>query len=522
MEISEAYYDVLVIGSGAAGLAAALRLAALPLSAALITEDRSAGCSRNAGSDKQTYYKLTLGGGEADSVADMARDLFAGGAADGPHALCEAALSARGFHFLQELGVPFPENEYGEAVGYKTDHDPRRRATSAGPYTSRMMAEALDRALDRSGVPVLDGYQCVKLLTAGGRIRGVLCLKGDEPRLIWCRFAVLATGGPAGIWQDSVYPAQQRGASGMAFAAGVRGRNLTEWQFGLASLSPRWNVSGTYMQALPAVYSVDAAGTRREFLAEAFADAGAMLSALFLKGYQWPFDADKVFGGSSVIDLLVYRETVCFGRRVYLDYRTDPVLPNGHADALPFEALTPEAYRYLSNAGALLGTPFERLYRMNAPAAAFYREHGVDLAKEPLEIAVCAQHHNGGFDVDENWQTNVAGLYAVGECACTHGVRRPGGSALNAGQVGAIRVFEHIALRIGLPEPEERPTESDKAALRRFMSGAGAPAGIPTPQRSLCGYGGSCRRRPASCATKRLSETRCGRSGGYAPSSAIR
>ena len=45
-----------------------------------------------------------------------------------------------------------------------------------------------------------------------------------------------------------------------------------------------------------------------------------MLSKLFLKGYQWPFDVRKVAGGSSIIDVLVYLER-CKGRRVYLDYR---------------------------------------------------------------------------------------------------------------------------------------------------------------------------------------------------------
>lgn len=45
---------------------------------------------------------------------------------------------------------------------------------------------------------------------------------------------------------------------------------------------------------------------------------------LFLKGYQWPFDSKKVMHGSSVIDLLVYRERVLKKRSVYLDYRKNP------------------------------------------------------------------------------------------------------------------------------------------------------------------------------------------------------
>jgi succinate dehydrogenase/fumarate reductase flavoprotein subunit len=62
-----------------------------------------------------------------------------------------------------------------------------------------------------------------------------------------------------------------------------------------------------------------------------------------------------------------------------------------------------------------------------------------------LEIALCAQHNNGGLTTDLWWQTNVPGLYAAGEVAGTHGVYRPGGSALNAGQVGSMRAAQHIA-----------------------------------------------------------------------------
>lgn len=75
----------------------------------------------------------------------MAENLFHSGCVDGDNALCEAALSVRCFMNLVELGVPFPVNRYGEYVGYKTDHDPYARATSAGPLTSKFMTEALQK-----------------------------------------------------------------------------------------------------------------------------------------------------------------------------------------------------------------------------------------------------------------------------------------------------------------------------------------------------------------------------------------
>lgn len=436
----------IVVGTGAAGYQAAVCLHKRgETELAVISENIKAGTSRNTGSDKQTYYKLTLAGGEGDSVRAMAEDLFRGQCVDGDLALCEAALSARCFYHLSELGVPFPDNEYGEAIGYQTDHDSRKRASSAGPYTSKMMTECLECEAHVRHIRILNHIQAICLLVKEGRIYGVLCLESGEQGhcefiIIWCENVILATGGPAGMYRDSVYPPSQIGSSGMAFEAGVKGKNLTEWQFGMASLHPRWNVSGTYMQVLPRMISTDRDGRQeREFLLDYFEDPLEMMFLLFLKGYQWPFDTNKIYGGSSIIDLLVYQETVLKGRRVFLDYRNNPCKRQ-----VEFERLPTEAYEYLNGAGACFGTPFERLLHMNEPAVLFYREHGVDLRCELLEIAVCAQHNNGGLSTDCNWQTNIKGIFAVGEVCGSHGVTRPGGSALNAGQAGALRAAEYI------------------------------------------------------------------------------
>lgn len=438
-----------IVGSGAAGFNAADRLWQLGQhDILLVTENRVGGTSRNTGSDKQTYYKLTLSGSDPDSVREMAQTLYEGKCVDGDIALCEAALSTQCFLKLVELGVPFPRNRYGEYIGYKTDHDPRRRATSVGPYTSKQMTECLEAAVQAKGVPVLDKTQVIKVLSENGTVCGLLCLNVTEQSederfvLIRCKNVVYATGGPAGMYADSVYPFSQYGATGLALEAGAKGKNLTEWQYGLASVAPRWNVSGTYMQVLPRVYSTAADGSdEKEFLMDFFTDAHDMLSKLFLKGYQWPFDVRKVAGGSSIIDILVYLES-CKGRKVYLDYRTNPV-----GGAFDYKALLPEAREYLEKAGACFGTPIERLAHMNKPAIDFYRDKGVDLYTQPLEIALCAQHNNGGLGIDCWWQTNVKGLFAVGEVAASHGVYRPGGTALNAGQVGSTRAAQYIAAR---------------------------------------------------------------------------
>lgn len=461
-------YNTVIIGSGAAGYNAALQLHRLGnTSVAVVTEGINMGTSRNTGSDKQTYYKMNLCGEASDSPAEMARDLFSGKAVDGDVAYAEAALSVQCFLNLAQLGVPFPVNRYGEYVGYQTDHDTRARATSAGPLTSKLMTEQLEKAVLQAQIPVFDQCMAISVIKEKETAVGLLCLslKGECPYVLFnCKNIIFATGGPAGIYADTVYPFGHSGSTGMALEAGVIAKNLTEWQFGLASIHPRWNVSGTYMQVLPRFVSVDENGTEHDFLDEYFADPVAAMFMIFKKGYEWPFDCRKLQGGSSVIDLLVYCERVLKKRKVYLDFMHNPC----HMAQLPFNELNHEAYSYLQNAGACFGTPVERLLQMNEPAYILYKDKGVDLKTEMLEIALCAQHNNGGLDVDLWWRTNVEGIFAVGEAAGTHGVYRPGGSALNAGQVGALRAAQYICeKRMGAPITESRFISAAESYLKR-------------------------------------------------------
>ena len=93
-------------------------------------------------------------------------------------------------------------------------------------------------------------------------------------------------------------------------------------------------------------------------------------------------------------------------------------------------------------------TPITRLETMNPATIQLYLDHGIDLRREKLEIALCAQHNNGGLAGTHWWEsTNLRHLFPVGEVNGSHGVARPGGSALNAGQVGAFRAAEYIAHR---------------------------------------------------------------------------
>ena len=463
--------SALVIGSGAAGLAAAARLAALGVrDLALYTEGLGRGTSINAGSDKQTYYKLGMDGAAPDSPVLMAQDLAAGGAVHGDLALVEASLSPLCFSWLVSLGVAFPFDRYGRPTGYRTDHDARSRATSAGPYTSRDMCRALQAEVARRGVEVVERRVCQELLVRDGAAVGAVFATEDGSGLeaVVAENVVFATGGPGGLYGRSVYPLGHTGGIGVALQAGADARNLAEFQFGMASTKFRWNVSGSYMQVVPRLFSVDDAGVEREFASDALGVDEA-LRLLFLKGYQWPFAAANA-RGSSLIDILVYRETVLRGRRVFLDYRRNP-------SGFDLASLSREALDYLQKSGAALpGSPFERLRAMNPAAIDLYRDHAIDLAAEPLEIAVCAQHNNGGLAADLWWESeNVRHLFPIAEVNGSHVVVRPGGSALNAGQVGAWRAAERIAAGHANPAA----TSADglaREALARYAALLARPA----------------------------------------------
>jgi len=452
--------NTLIIGSGAASLNAAVSLHSMGQENILISTSKwGGGTSNNAGSDKQTYYKLSLCGAAPDSVTAMAKDLFDGKCMHGDIALCEAQGSVKAFMNLVSLGVKFPHDKYGSYAGYMTDHDYRGRATSAGPYTSAKMFEVLAAEVQKRGINVLDNHHCISLLTdkSGTKVMGALALNTREKDytkafvLFNSTNIVLGTGGPAGIYETSVYPFSQNGSTGMAFLAGATGQNLTESQFGIASLKFRWNLSGSYQQAIPRYISTDKQGKdEKEFLNKFFPDLRALIKAIFLKGYQWPFDPEKVSNhGSSLIDIIVHNEINRNDRNVFIDYSRNPSWENG--ESFSSENLDEEVKNYLLKSGALANSPVERLRSLNAPAVALYKEHGIDLEKELLQIAVCAQHNNGGLKGNIWWESDLRHLFPVGEVNGSHGVYRPGGSALNSGQVGSYRAAQYITKRYKMP-----------------------------------------------------------------------
>jgi succinate dehydrogenase / fumarate reductase flavoprotein subunit len=482
--------EALVLGSGAAGLRAAVELKRREVDVVVATQAIFGGTSACSGSDKQTLHTACDSAGGDDFNA-LAEALGAGGAMDEDTAYVEAVGSLKALDSLAFIGLPIPRDRFGAALRYKTDHDEAGRATSCGPRTSRLMVKALAQDAARLGVPILNRMVGARILVdehPPRRAIGMLAISAtaraaDNPLglvVFLCDALVLASGGPGELYRDSVYPKHCFGALGMALEAGIEAVNLTESQFGVGTTRDGfpWNLSGTYAQATPYVFSRDAVGNERNFLADYYRTTQELASNLFRKGYQWPFHAERLLDfGSSLFDLAVFRETQA-GRAVLMDFNRNPQPVPGDA---PFslDRLDADVRAYLVNNEALLPTPIERLRRMNPLSIELYKRYKKDITREPLAFAVNNQHMNGGIAVDVWGRSSLAGCYAAGEAAGTHGVTRPGGAALISGQVFGLRCAEHIAANRGTQSrATAAPREAAEAAVGALLADLRETGGV--------------------------------------------
>ncbi|MFT4173325.1 MAG: FAD-binding protein [Rhodocyclaceae bacterium] len=481
-----------VLGSGAAGLRAAVELKRRGVDVLIVTRKMFWGTSAFSGSDKQTLHTACTKH-HGDDFTKMAQALGGGGAMDADVAYVEAVGSIDAFSGLKLLGLPLPEDAYGAVLRYQTDHDEFGRATSCGPRTSRLMVKVLAEEAIRLRIPFLDQSTGMTLLKSGEgdaeKVAGIVLHTRTHHQnpyglcVVLSPNVVLASGGPGELYRDSVYPKNCFGSLGMALVAGLELSNLTEHQFGIGTRRSEfpWNLSGTYVQVMPYVYSTDEAGQEYNFLADYYRTTQELASNVFRKGYQWPFHASRTLDyGSSLVDLAIFHETRK-GRTVWLDFNRNPQAVPGD---LPFDLarLDPDVRAYLVNNQALQATPIERLRCMNPLAIELYRQYKMDIAREPIPFNVNHQHMNGGVEVDTHARSSLTGCYAVGEIAGTHGVTRPGGAALNAGQVFGRRCAAHIHERLKRQAYDRETPDALDAELRRalawFARNVGNEAGL--------------------------------------------
>lgn len=484
--------DVLVVGGGGGGLRAALAAKEKnpALKVVLATKGKlgKSGTTALACSDRMAFHVTlaqTKPGGPA-SFWYHARDIYeiGGRVSDGNLAVILAWRAADAFDYLDRLGVPFVRKG-GVVDQFVTDGSEFARACYTGPKTAVHIEEALVAAVRKTDIEICERCMVVELLLSEGKVAGALAVQkggfgGSEGFLVFeTANIILATGGAGKAYRHNVYPGGMTGdACGLAYRAGASLVNMEFIQIGIASLKTKLNCSGSALRAVPRLVN----DRGEEFLPGYYPEGTPpeeIFNYVFQKGASWPVTFEHK---THVIDLAVYKE-IGKGRRVYLDYGENP-------RGFVFDNLSlSNRKRYGKEITVDLGlkerrkNPLNRLKEINGATIAWLKERGIDLeAGERIEIAACIQHFQGGVKIGGKGDTDIEGLYAVGECAGgQHGANRPGGNALLDGQVfGKIAGTAAAARAGGIRRREGKPLsrEEPKRCLFRLKERFKAASGM--------------------------------------------
>jgi L-aspartate oxidase len=433
-------FDVLVLGSGVAGLSAAVRLAeTVPaagpsLSLGVLTKGA---LSQSATRWAQGGVAAVLGGDEDSTDLHLADTLRAGvGLCDEMAVRILVDEGPARVHELIALGAVFDREATGSlALAREGGHSRPRVVHAGGAATGAEVERALVDATYRSASAVLEGWFALDLIVEGGRCVGVTALpphqagEGPAPVAVRAAHVVLATGGAGQLFSVTTNPAESTGDGvAMALRAGVAVADVEFVQFHPTAL---------HHPAMP-----------RPLLSEALRGHGALLR-----------DRD----GERFVDELAPRDVV--SRAMAARMASQGV------DHLWLDA-----------------TGLERFSQRFPTIAASLASIGLDPEKDWLPIAPAAHHLSGGVVTDLWGASALPGLWAVGEVACTgvHGANRLASNSLLEGMVFGARLAERIAAGVDQPEASgalrtvlgDAPLDgigSTALAARAAVSGRGAP-----------------------------------------------
>ena len=434
------YYDILIIGSGAAGLSAALHLGNRHSVAVLSKEQISSG---------STYW--AQGGIAAvldneDSVQSHVKDTLVAG--DG---LCHAdaverivSRSKSAVTWLQEMGVEFSRDKAALHLTREGGHSHRRVIHNADA-TGRAVSETLAEQVARSEkIDCFEQHIAIDLVKQADyhspkvRCNGayVLDVENDRVVLFQSKVVILATGGASKVYLYSTNP---DGASGdgiaMAWRAGCRLANMEFNQFHPTCL-----------------YHPQA---KSFLISEALRGEGAHLKLPDGEQFMSRFDQRAELAPRDIVARAIDHEMKRLGSdHLYLDIsHKSPEFIRSHFPTIQQKCL----------------------------------EFGIDICSEPIPVVPAAHYTCGGVMVDKHGHTDLENLYAIGEVAFTgmHGANRMASNSLLECIVYAQLAAEQIAERLSniakpdyaKPWDETRVTSSDEDVvishnwdeLRRFM-----------------------------------------------------
>ncbi|QEV19439.1 L-aspartate oxidase [Streptomyces alboniger] len=397
--------DIVVVGSGVAGLTAALRCSAAGLKTVVVTKARL-----DDGSTRWAQGGIAAALGEGDTPEQHQDDTLVAGAG-----LCDEEavriLVTEGpdaVRRLIETGAHFDTGPKGTIeLTREGGHHRRRIAHAGGDATGAEISRALVEAVRARGIPTVENALVLDLLTdADGRTAGVsLHVMGegqhDGVGAVHAPAVVLATGGMGQVFSATTNPSVSTG-DGVALALRA-GAEVSDLEF---------------VQFHPTVLflGADAEG-QQPLVSEAVRGEGAHL-----------VDADGVrfMAGQHELAELAPRDIVAKGimRRMQEQGAEHMYLDARHFGAEMWEKRFPTIL-------------------------AACRAHGIDPVTEPIPVAPAAHYASGGVRTDPHGRTTVPGLYACGEVACTgvHGANRLASNSLLEGLVYAERIAADIASR---------------------------------------------------------------------------
>jgi L-aspartate oxidase len=434
-------FRVVVVGSGIAGLTAALEASDRGLDVVLLSKDELAEANTSYAQGGIAAMTASLPAGQsADTVLLHVQDTLAAGAGtcddDAVRVLVRASAAAvsglvdRGVEFDRAAGPGTPWVE-----GLEGAHSVPRILHAGGDATGREIERALVAGAleaERAGrLEILRHTMLVDLVvTPGRRVAGALVLEAGDDRLRELRAdaVVLATGGAGHLYPHTTNPAVATG-DGIAAAlrAGAAVADLEFVQFHPTAL------------AAPGCFLVS----------EAVRGEGAVLRDATGRRYLEGAHPRAELAPRDVVARENFRRSLDQGGRPVLLDCTGMVPP---ADG--------------PHGG---GTTAEFLARRFPTIDAAVRAHGVDWSREPVPVTPAAHYLMGGIATDDAGRTTLPGLYAVGECAATgvHGANRLASNSLLEGAVFGIRVVDALAadrrrphdalLRLGTDGPGLRP-----------------------------------------------------------------
>ncbi|MFD5336741.1 L-aspartate oxidase [Streptomyces hawaiiensis] len=434
--------DVVVVGSGVAGLTAALRCEAAGLRTVVVTKARL-----DDGSTRWAQGGIAAALGDGDTPEQHLDDTLVAGVGlcdeDAVRLLVTEGPDA--VRRLIETGARFDESEGELALTREGGHHRRRIAHAGGDATGAEISRALVEAVRARGMRTVENALVLDLLTdAEGRTAGVtLHVMGegqhDGVGAVHAPAVVLATGGMGQVFSATTNPSVSTG-DGVALALRA-GAEVSDLEF---------------VQFHPTVLFLgpDAEG-QQPLVSEAVRGEGAHL-----------VDADGVrfMVGQHELAELAPRDIVAKGitRRMQELDAEHMFLDARHFGAEMWEHRFPTIL-------------------------AACRAHGIDPVTTPVPVAPAAHYASGGVRTDSHGRTTVPGLYACGEVACTgvHGANRLASNSLLEGLVYAERIAADIAANglharvpqpVSHPEIPEHPLQSAEArfTIQRIMtSGAG-------------------------------------------------